>query len=240
MSAATTYPAVVRIVPVVTRRVLSLGIGLAASWLIFYGLSRVQYRAVSDAPPLIEDLRSVEVPMDPPPPPVAAREEPTVTTSNLIALSPERSESSVKLPDVPIMRETVPPVHGVPKIDFSPKVFKPAEINSEFQSRHIYNRREVDQPCQPLLKPRPAVSRLMLRAAKRLTVNYLCIVNRDGTVEGLRLAESSGSADLDTATAEALKEWRFSPALRRGKPVRQWVQQSFEYQLEEGSRLEVN
>jgi TonB family protein len=236
---ATTYAAVLRVFPVVSRRVLSLAIGLAASWLIFYGLSRVQYRATSDSPPPIEDLRSIEVPMEPPPPPIRPREEPTVTTSNLIALAPERSESGVKLPDVPIMRETVPPVHGVPKIDFSPKIFKPAEIDSDFETRHIFEARQVDHPCVALLKSRPEVSRLMLRAAKRLRVVILCIVNRDGSVEGIRIGESSGSRDLDTATAEALKAWRFSPALRRGKPVRQWVQQSFEYHLEEGSRLEV-
>ena len=146
----------------------------------------------------------------------------------------------VKLPEVPILRETTPPVAGIPRIDFSPKAFKPAEIDSQFESRHVFEGREVDQRCIGLLKTKPEVSKMMLRAAKRLRVVFICIVNRDGTVEGIRLTETSGSQDLDLAASEALKQWRFSPALRRGRPVRQWVQQTFLFKLEQGSRLEAH
>lgn len=236
----TTHPVSLRVLPDLLRQVLSIGIGMAVSWLIFFGLSRVQYRAVTEPPPPIEDLRTVELPMEPPPPPVRPNEVPTITTSNLIVLAPERSESVVKLPTVPILPESVPPVMGVPRIDFAPKTFKPPEIDSDFETRHVFQPREVDQRCVPLLKTRPEVSRLMLKSAKRLRIIFICIVNRDGTVEGIRLSESSGNRDLDHAAAEALKEWRFSPAMRRGHTVRQWVQQSFLFKVEKGSILEVN
>jgi len=240
MRDAITNPLPFRTLPDVSRQILSIGIGLAVSWLIFYGLSRVQYRAIPEPAPRLDDLRTVELPMEPPPPPVRPREVPTVTTSNLIVLAPERSESVVKLPAVPILPENVPPVTGVPRIDFSPKTFKPAEIDSEFETRHVFEAREVDQRCLALVKVRPEVSRMMLRAAKRLRVVFICIVNRDGTVEGIRLGDSAGSRELDNAAAEALKGWRFSPALRRGHAVRQWVQQSFVFKIEKGSPLEVN
>jgi len=227
-------------IPEISRQILSIGIGLAASWLIFYGLSRVQYRGEAKASPPIEDLRTVEIPMEPPPPPVRVQEVPVLTTSSLIIVAPERSDSVVKLPDVPILRETVPPVNGLPKIDFAPKIFKPTQIDSEFETRHVYQPREVDQRCVALVKARPEVSKLMLRSAPRLRVEFICIVNRDGSIEGVRLTQSSGSRDLDLASAEAFKNWRFSPALRRGRAVRQWVQQSFFYKVEKGSPLEVN
>lgn len=239
MRDATTASSPYRVLQDVSRQLLSIGIGLAASWLIFYGLSRVQYRAMTETAPPIDDLRTVELPMEPPPP-VRPQEAPTITTSNLIILAPERSESVVKLPAVPILPENVPPVIGVPRIDFSPKAFKPTEIDSEFETRHVFEAREVDQRCLALVKARPEVSRMMLRAAKRLRVVFICVVNRDGTVEGIRLTESSGSRDLDSAAAEALKEWRFSPALRRGHAVRQWVQQSFLFKIEKGSPLEAH
>ncbi|MEO6002566.1 MAG: energy transducer TonB [Opitutus sp.] len=237
---AAALPSVSLRLPEISRQILSLGIGLAASWLIFFGLSRVQYHPAPDTSPAIEDLRTVEIPMEPPPPPVRVQEVPVLTASSLIIVAPERSESVVKLPDVPILRETVPPVMGVPEIDFAPKIFKPTDIDSEFETRHIFQPREVDQRCVALVKARPEVSRLMLRAAARLRVVFICIVNRDGSVEGIRLIESSGSRDLDSASAEALKDWRFSPALRRGHAVRQWVQQSFLYKVEKGSPLEVH
>lgn len=240
MSAATTVAVPFRVLPEFFRQVLSIVAGLAFSWLIFYGLSRVQYRSEPPSPPQLDDLRAIELPMEPPPPPVRPQEVPTITTSNLIILAPERSESVVKLPSVPILPESVPPVVGIPKIDFAPKTFKPVEIDSDFETRHVYQPREVDQRCVVLVKTRPAVSRIMLKTAKRLRIIFVCIVNRDGTVEGIRLTESSGNRDLDNAATEALKEWRFSPAMRRGHPVRQWVQQSFLFKMEKGSLLEVN
>lgn len=224
----------------VSRQIVSIGLGLAVSWLIFFALSHVQYRPATDAPVMIDDLRTIELPMDPPPPPVVPREQPTVTTSNLIILAPSRSESVVKLPTVPILPETTPPIAGIPRIDFAPKVFKPTDINSEFETRHVFEGREVDQRCVALVKTRPEVSKMMLRAAKRLRVVFICIVNRDGSIEGIRLTESSGSRDLDNAAAEALKDWRFSPAMRRGHTVRQWVQQTFVFKLEQGSLLEAH
>jgi protein TonB len=240
MRAATAQTVPFRVPSDFSRQILSLGIGLVASWLIFYGLARVQYRADTEAAPQIEDLQTIDVPMEPPPPPVRPREVPTVTTSNLIIVAPEHTESVVKLPAVPVLPETVPPVMGVPRIDFSPKVFKPTEINPEFETRHVFEAREVDQRCVALVKVRPDVSRLMLRAAKRLRIVFIFVVNRDGTVEGIRLTESSGNRELDNAAIEALKGWRFSPALRRGHTVRQWVQQSFFFKIDKGSPLEVH
>ncbi|HWA84703.1 MAG TPA: energy transducer TonB [Opitutus sp.] len=240
MPSATTRPMPGSVLPEFSRQLLSLGIGLAVSWLIFFGLSRVQYREAAAPPPPVEDLRAVELPFEPPPPPVRPKEAPPIAMSNLIVLAPQRSDSPVKLPSVPILPETVPPVMGVPKIDFKLKDFKPAEINSEFETRHVFEAREVDQICVALVKVRPEITRLMLHAAKHQRVIFICVVNRDGSVEGIRVVESSGSRDLDDASSEALRNWKFSPALRHGHAVRQWVQQSFLYKLDEGSPLEVH
>ena len=203
-----------RLLPEISRLLLNLCGGLGASFLIFYGLSHVQNRPSVETRPMIEDLHRVDVPFEPPPPVEQPKEQPKIAMSNLIVLAPERSNSPVKLPTVPVMPETVPPVMGVPKIDFSVKAFKPAEMNVEFETRHVFEAREVDQVCMALVKTRPEITRLMLHAAKRMRVIFIAIVNRDGSVQGIRVVESSGSRDLDDASAEAFRNWKFS-----GRPI---------------------
>ena len=39
----------------------------------------------------------------------------------------------------------------------------------------------------------------------------------------VQLAESSGYASLDEAALDALRRWRFQPALRDGQPIPAWV-----------------
>jgi len=90
------------------------------------------------------------------------------------------------------------------------------------------------------VKVRPTVALFMLRAAENLRITYMFIVNRDGTVEGLKLLRSSGNPYLDKACAQALADWKFAPALRHGRTVRQWAQQSIVFKIDGGSPFETN
>ena len=49
----------------------------------------------------------------------------------------------------------------------------------------------------------------------RITVT----VAADGSVERQSLAQSSGNRHLDRAALEAVRRWRFQPAVRGGQPV---------------------
>jgi len=44
-------------------------------------------------------------------------------------------------------------------------------------------------------------------------------INHQGTVESLRVVESSGVDSLDQAALDAVADWRFDPAQRAGRPV---------------------
>ena len=232
-------PAVPRTLPDISWQFLSLAIGLGVSWLIFFSLSRIQKPSLAEPATPMDDLRSVILPVEPPPPPVRPQETPPIATSNLIVLEAARSDSPVKLPVIPLPTEIAPRVLGVPKIDFSAKPLKPATIDATFDTEHVYERSEVDQRCVPLVRVHPVVNKFMLNAARQQRSSFLFIVNRDGSVEGIRLIASSGSRDLDEACSDALKNWRFRPAMRKGRPVRQWVEQSLIFKLEKGSPLEV-
>ena len=45
------------------------------------------------------------------------------------------------------------------------------------------------------------------------------VVNEDGSVGETRVEKSSGFADLDAASLEMVKTWRFKPATKDGKPI---------------------
>ncbi|KRA17858.1 TonB family protein [Lysobacter sp. Root604] len=49
-------------------------------------------------------------------------------------------------------------------------------------------------------------------------------VGSDGGAQQVRLAQSSGDAELDASTVEAARKWRFQPATQNGQPVASWVQ----------------
>lgn len=59
----------------------------------------------------------------------------------------------------------------------------------------------------------------MRRAALQGTSVVLAAIRADGSVGEVRLKQSAGHADLDTAAVDAVKRWHFAPARRRGVAV---------------------
>ena len=49
-------------------------------------------------------------------------------------------------------------------------------------------------------------------------------VGADGSAQEVKLARSSGDAELDSSTIAAARTWRFQPAVEGGEPVESWVQ----------------
>ena len=49
-------------------------------------------------------------------------------------------------------------------------------------------------------------------------------VGADGSAQEVKLARSSGDAELDSSTVTAARKWRFQPAVEGGEPVESWVQ----------------
>jgi TonB family protein len=54
------------------------------------------------------------------------------------------------------------------------------------------------------------------------TVELLCVVQENGTVQECSVRKSLGYG-LDEAAIEAVGKWRFSPGKKDGKPVRTYV-----------------
>lgn len=68
-------------------------------------------------------------------------------------------------------------------------------------------------------QPPPRYPQEALRRNVGGTVRVRVTVAQDGSVDRLALAESSGNRYLDRAAMEAVRRWRFQPALRDGEPV---------------------
>lgn len=65
----------------------------------------------------------------------------------------------------------------------------------------------------------PKYPAAMLRAGVGGTVVVLAEVDAQGTPIDVRVVERSGERDLDRAAVNAVRQWRFEPAMRNGKAI---------------------
>jgi len=63
------------------------------------------------------------------------------------------------------------------------------------------------------------------------TVLLEVLVDRDGRAAQVRLLRGSGHAMLDRSALDSVRQWRFTPALRGGRPQEMWVQVPVRFQL---------
>jgi len=70
-------------------------------------------------------------------------------------------------------------------------------------------------------------------AAKDGIKGYVIInllISKDGGVELAKILESSPSDIFDNAALNAVRAWRFSPAMYKGKPVKMWAKQKIRFE----------
>ena len=70
-------------------------------------------------------------------------------------------------------------------------------------------------------------------AAQNSIKGYVVInllISKDGSVELAKILESSPSDIFDTAALNAVRAWRFSPAMYKGKPVKMWAKQKIRFE----------
>ena len=71
----------------------------------------------------------------------------------------------------------------------------------------------------PVSQPAPRYPQEALRRNDGGTVRVRVTVATDGSVDRLEVEEGSGNRYLDRAAMEAVRRWRFQPAVRDGQPV---------------------
>ena len=67
--------------------------------------------------------------------------------------------------------------------------------------------------------PLPAYPKLSKRLKEQGTVFISLRVLRDGSVAHVHVKKSSGFTRLDAAALKAVKDWRYTPAMKNNKPI---------------------
>jgi len=75
----------------------------------------------------------------------------------------------------------------------------------------------------------PQISR---RLGEQGAVVLRVMISPDGRAGEIQLVKGSGYARLDRAAMEAVREWRFIPASKGGRPVAAWYEWRWEFRLE--------
>lgn len=86
-------------------------------------------------------------------------------------------------------------------------------------AREIRSLDEVDRRPMKVYHVQPVYPLSLLEASVESEVTLSLTIGADGTVDGVRVERGSGYRDFDTAAVEAVRRWRFSPALAGDRPT---------------------
>ncbi len=221
--------------------------GLACAALIFGGLALTRKPGTAAEEPEVFVARQLSVPLEaPPPPPPAPNEVQLDSLASPIQLEITASSSPVRIqvPDVPRLAvDFVPPVARpgvVARFDLAKSAVRPRLDTAEVEVRRVFEAREVDQRPVVLKRTPPRIGYSAAEQVATPRTTMLLVVNTDGSVGDVRLLKSAKDEDFDRIMMEAIREWKFSPAIRKGRRVRCWVQQSITVQLAEKSRFSAD
>lgn len=227
------------------ERAIAAVCGLACAGLIFGGLTATRtHEPAAGDDGAVYVARQVTLPVEAPPPPPQPQDRPPVELAAMaspiqLEVAASASPVHIQVPDVPLpvdaqaMPEARPSV--VARFDVARSATRPLPDSGELEGRRVFERHEVDQPPIPIDRVKPKVTASLIESAEVPRTVMLLIVNLDGTVGEVRLLQTSRSEDLDRVMMEAVRQWRFSPAVRKGRKVRCWVQQAITVQLRGGS-----
>lgn len=73
-----------------------------------------------------------------------------------------------------------------------------------------------------------------LRRREEGTVTLRVYVTPDGNPEQVEMQRSSGSRNLDSAAMRAVRQWKFRPGTKDGRPVGGWVIVPIQFRLSDG------
>ncbi|MBV8657986.1 MAG: energy transducer TonB [Burkholderiales bacterium] len=163
-----------------------------------------------------------------------APEPPTVAPTALPMSKPALHEvSPLPVPDLPpiasqsaVREEAAPVAHPQASSNQATEPVAPREAVADAvdSEPHMDDASAAGNP-KPVY---PAASRKLGEVG---TVMIRVYVLADGTVGEMHLAQSSGFGRLDAAALDAVRKWRFVPAMRAGQPIAMWYMQSVRFAL---------
>lgn len=92
-----------------------------------------------------------------------------------------------------------------------------------------YQEGETDADATPLRQVPPAYPEEARKAGISGTVRSLLTIDENGSVVNVQILESPGNYGFEASIREAVAKWRYKPAEVNGIPVRQKVEQPFQF-----------
>lgn len=96
----------------------------------------------------------------------------------------------------------------------------------------MFDTGEFDQPPRATSRFSPSYPRELKGKGVGGRVIVGALVDENGTVKDVTLKESSGHRELDQAAMDAIKRWRYKPAIKSGRKVPSSIVQPFNFRVE--------
>lgn len=90
----------------------------------------------------------------------------------------------------------------------------------------------ADRDATPVARVQPAYPPEAARVKAEGSVTVRVEVDANGIPTSVTLARRSGERSLDEAALEAVRQWRFQPAIRNGKPVASTVEVPVDFTMQ--------
>lgn len=132
--------------------------------------------------------------------------------------SDDQNASGLSLPP-PGQQRQVLPNGEQPRIIEPDGAYLPPPQSAPLPPDYGPGMRGTDSPPVPISRTPPVYPREAIRRGIGGTVRVQVTVASNGNVERMEVAQTSGNRFLDRAAMEAVRRWRFTPALRNGQPV---------------------
>ena len=205
-------------VAVASATMIMMIIGSTARWSQFLLVERViavrltpytDMMRIDPMPPETE-----EVTLEPIAPPEEPVEEKPPDQMQEIVPVPDWVEIEEKLAEMPITQVAQVAAAGSPGGTGRAATDNPATTAPEVAPGPAYDERprvlkKVD-PEYPLLAKMTGVEGIVV---------LLILIDASGNVEEIEVVKSLGNTGCDEAAVKAIKQWRFAPAMRQGRPI---------------------
>jgi protein TonB len=91
---------------------------------------------------------------------------------------------------------------------------------------------QVERPPETIFQVEPEFSDLARQARIEGKVVLRIVIDKKGQVTDIRVMKSMGRTGLDESAIEAVKKWKFKPAMRNKVPVDVWMDVTINFRLE--------
>ena len=167
-------------------------------------------------------------------PQVGTNSEKTVAPSATSAKATKKTESTPKA-NLPVSKEGVSKQVQADKAPSASSTSSQAQVgsNSAAQIAGVDTAVSSDNDRGPKLlnNPKPPYPSEAVKEGKEGKVYVNLQVLESGEVGEVQLFKSSGSPSLDESALKTVKQWKFSPGVKSGKVVAQWVRVPITFSL---------